>query len=58
MNTDFRHYPMLFRAPQPEGWQVESVEIDGASAPLVEGDTVDLSERNEPLTVGFAVKRS
>ncbi|MEX2170333.1 MAG: hypothetical protein WD851_13550 [Pirellulales bacterium] len=47
---------MLLRAPLPEGWQVESVEIDGKSAPLLDGDTVDLSGRNEPVSVRFAVK--
>ena len=30
---------MLLRAPLPAGWQVESVEIDGASAPLLDGDS-------------------
>ena len=47
---------LLLRAPLPAGWQVESVEIDGASAPLVDGDTVDLTGRTEPCAIGFRVK--
>jgi len=49
---------MLLRVPLPEGWQVESVEIDGAEASLIDGDTVDLSGRAKPLTVRFMVKPS
>jgi hypothetical protein len=46
----------LLRAPLPEGWQVETVEIDGENAPLLGGDTVDLSGRTKPLTVKFTVQ--
>jgi hypothetical protein len=49
---------MLLRAPVPEGWQIESVEVDGQPAALVEGNTVDLTGRTEPLTVKFAVKKT
>ena len=49
---------MLLRAPLPDGWQIESVEVDGQRAPLVDGDTVELSGRIKPLTVRFSVKRS
>ena len=34
---------ILLRAPLPEGWQVESVSVDGKPAQLFDGDTVDLS---------------
>ena len=46
---------ILLRAPLPTGWVVESVEVDGAAEPLVDGDTVDLSGRTKPLTVRFRV---
>jgi hypothetical protein len=49
---------ILLRAPLPKGWTVESVAIDGADAPLVNGDTVDLSGRKKPLKVRFSVKAS
>ncbi|MEX2309628.1 MAG: hypothetical protein WD738_18800 [Pirellulales bacterium] len=49
---------MLLRAPLPEGWKVDAVEINGAGAPLREGDTVDLTGQTGPLTVRFIVKRS
>ncbi len=48
---------ILLRAPVPDGWQVESVEVDGEDASLVGGDSVDLSRKTEPLTVRFMVKR-
>jgi hypothetical protein len=47
---------MLLRAPLPDGWRAESVELDGQPAALGEGDTVDLSGRKSPLTVRFNVK--
>ena len=47
----------LLRAPVPTGWQIESVEVDGENASLIDGDSVDLSRRTEPLTVRFMVKR-
>ena len=46
------------RIPLPEGWQVESVAVDGKPAPLLPGDAVDLSGHTKPLTVRFAVKRT
>jgi hypothetical protein len=49
---------ILLRAPVPTGWQIESVEIDGEGAPLVGGDTVDLSGKTKPVTVRFQVTRS
>ncbi len=44
------------RAPLPDGRQVESVIVDGKPAELIDGDTVDLSGRTEPMTVRFSVK--
>jgi hypothetical protein len=49
---------ILLRAPVPAGWQIESVEVDGQDASLVDGDSVDLSRKTEPVTVRFRVKRS
>ncbi len=49
---------ILLRAPLPAGWQVESVEIDGASAPLLDGTAVDLSSLVKPAVVRFKVKRT
>jgi hypothetical protein len=48
---------ILLRAPLPTGWQIESVEVDGEDAPLVDGNSVDLSGKTGPLTVRFMVKR-
>jgi hypothetical protein len=48
---------MFVRAPLPDGWKVESVQIDGIRARLMDGDTVDFSGRTEPAVVKFAVKR-
>jgi hypothetical protein len=48
---------MLLRAPLPDGWKVESVEIDGIRAPIMNGDTVVFSGRVEPMVVKFAVTR-
>jgi len=49
---------MLLRAPLPEGWRVESVDVDGKVAPVLHGDVVDLSGQTGPLTVRFSVRRS
>jgi hypothetical protein len=49
---------MLLRAPLPEGWKVESAEIDGQPAAVRGGDVVDLSGRTKPLAVRFKVKGS
>jgi hypothetical protein len=49
---------MLLRAPLPDGRRVESVQIDGAKAQLMEGNAVDLSGRTKPVVVRFRVKRS
>ena len=49
---------MLLRAPLPDGWRVESVQIDGAEAQLMGGNAVDLSGRIKPVVVRFKVKRS
>lgn len=45
----------LLRAPLPDGWQIKAVEIDGVPAPLIDGNTVDLSGRVKPITVRFMV---
>ena len=47
---------ILLRAPLPAGWKVESASIDGASAQLIDADTVDLSGHVKPLSVKFGVK--
>jgi len=47
---------MLLRAPLPEGWKVDSVEVDGNKVPVVGGDSVDLSGKTKPVTVRFNVK--
>jgi hypothetical protein len=49
---------IMLRAPLPAGWQIESVKVDEEDAPLVDGDSVDLSRKTKALTVHFAVKRS
>lgn len=46
----------LLRAPLPNGWTVESVAIDGKTAPLLDGDMVQLPVGAKPLTVRFNVK--
>jgi hypothetical protein len=48
---------ILLRAPLPAGWRIESVKVDEEDAPLVDGDSVDLSRKTEPLTVRFMVKQ-
>jgi hypothetical protein len=48
---------VLLRAPLPVGWQIKSVEVEGVAAALIDGDTVELSGRTEPLAVEFAVKK-
>ena len=47
----------LLRAPLPEGWHVESVEIDGNQTPILNRNTVDLTGRTKQLTVKFNVRR-
>ncbi|HEY3395287.1 MAG TPA: hypothetical protein VGK58_21480 [Lacipirellulaceae bacterium] len=49
---------ILLRAPVPDGWQIESVEVDGERAPLVDGEAVELSGKTKPLMVRFHVNRS
>jgi len=49
---------MLLRAPVPNGWQVDVAEVDGKSANLVGGNSVDLSGRTTPVTTRFRVKRA
>jgi hypothetical protein len=46
------------RAPLPDGWEVESVEVDGQPAALVDGNTTDLTGRAAPLDVKFNAKKS
>ncbi len=48
---------ILLHAPLPAGWQIESVDVDGERAPLIDGDSVDLSGKTEPVTVRFRVQR-
>jgi len=45
------------RAPVPDGWRVEGVEIDGAGAKLSNGDVIDLSGLAKPMVVRFKVRR-
>jgi hypothetical protein len=49
---------ILLRAPVPDGWRIESVEIDDKEAKLIDGDTVELSGKSKRVTVRFTVKRS
>ena len=49
---------VLLRAPIPVDWQIESAEVDGAPAVLVDGDTIELSGRTEPMKVRFAVRKN
>jgi hypothetical protein len=47
---------MVVRAPLPDGWQIQHVEIDGERIPLLDGDTVDLSQRRQSTSVRFSAK--
>jgi hypothetical protein len=47
----------LLRAPVPEGFRIDSVEIDGSKAQLIGSDVVDLSGRGQPTDVIFHVRR-
>jgi hypothetical protein len=47
---------MLLRAPVPDGWKVKSVQIGDETLPLIDGDTVDLSGRTDPMLVRFRVE--
>jgi hypothetical protein len=49
---------VMLRAPLPEGWDVASVQIDGRTAPLMDGNTVELTGGTAPLEVTFTVKTS
>ncbi len=46
---------VLLRAPLPAGWHVDSVEVDGESRHLIDGDSVDLTGIAKPATVRFHV---
>jgi len=48
---------VLLRAPLPEGWSAEAVDVDGATAKLIDRNVVDLSGRKEPMVVRFKVGR-
>lgn len=48
---------VMLRAPLPGGWRVESVDVNGEEAAVVDGNTVDLSDRRESVTVRFAVNK-
>jgi hypothetical protein len=47
---------ILLRAPLPQGWQIDAVEVEGKRAPLINGDTIDLSGRTDPVVLRFAVR--
>jgi hypothetical protein len=47
---------MVLRAPLPAGWQVDTVELDGRSAPLKDGNSVDLTGKTTPVSVKIRVK--
>jgi hypothetical protein len=47
---------MVLRAPLPTGWQVDAVELDGKTAALQAGDSVDLTGKTKPVNVRFSVK--
>jgi len=49
---------ILLRVPLPEGWQIDTIEIDGTPASPLDDKVVNLSGRTEPLTVRFGVGRS
>jgi hypothetical protein len=49
---------MLLRAPVPDGWEIVSAEVDGKSAKLVGGNTIDLSGREAPVLAKFNVRRT
>jgi hypothetical protein len=48
---------MTLRAPVPAGYRVESAEVGGEKAPLIDGNVVDLSGRAQPTVVKFQVRR-
>jgi len=47
---------MLLRVPLPEGWKIESAQIDGKNTPLISGHTIDVSGRGRPIKAIFGVK--
>ena len=47
----------LVRAPLPEGWLVESTEIDGKPAPTLDQNIVDLTGQTNQIVVKFKVRR-
>jgi hypothetical protein len=47
---------MVLRAPLPAGWQVDTVEVDGKTVPLKDGNSVDLTGKTKPASVKFRVK--
>jgi hypothetical protein len=49
---------ILLRAPLPDGWHVESAQIDSEKVVLIDGNIVDLTGRNEPVTVRFSVSKN
>jgi hypothetical protein len=54
-----RHPPsrLLLRARVPSGWRITAAEVDGASLPVDDHGTVDLSPRRGLVSVRFAVAR-
>ena len=47
----------LIRAPLPDGWLVESTEIDGTPAPTLDQNIVDLTGQTNQIVVKFKVRR-
>ncbi len=47
----------LLRAPVPDGFQIESADIDGSKAQLIGSNVVDLSARSQPIDITFHVRR-
>lgn len=48
---------MLLRLPLPYEWRVESAQIDGKDAQIIDNDIVDLSGHSKPLTVRYSVTK-
>jgi hypothetical protein len=48
---------LLLRVPLPDGWRVQSAEVDGKQPRLISHNTVDISGRERPTLVRFLVVR-
>jgi hypothetical protein len=49
---------ILLRAPLPDGWQVESAEIDGVRTKKTNGNTLEFSANGKPIAVRLSAKRT